>query len=202
MSIAATEKILYEGIWANLPTYGDHSPGAFCATAFNDLVIERHGSAKGLTVLDAGTGSGKGAVALKAFGFTVRLCDITDAGLIDDAKSLPFTEASLYRDLSHVAQGVGHPGRTKFDYTYCCDVMEHIPPQFTMLAIDQMLRVSKYGVFLSVSLVPDSFGVWVGERLHKTVESFVWWRDSLAELGNVLDARDLHNSALFLVGRR
>jgi hypothetical protein len=31
------------------------------------------------------------------------------------------------------------------------------------------------------------------------VQSFIWWRDSLAELGRVADARDLITSATFYV---
>jgi hypothetical protein len=108
---------------------------------------------------------------------------------------------SLWHDLWPIARATGHPNRTRFDYVYCTDVLEHIPPQFTMLVIDQLLRVAHKGLFLNVSLVPDSFGMWVGEPLHQTVEGFVWWRDSLRELGTVVEARDLIQSAVFLVTR-
>ena len=202
MSIGQTERTLYEEMWA-IGGYADHSPGEHLAPMFHDLVIREDPIwVRNRTVLDAGCGSGKGGVALKAMGFDVRLCDITDAGLIDTARSLPFSEASLYGDLSRIARAVGHPGRTRFDYVYCCDVLEHLPPQFTMLAIAQMLRVATRGLFLSISLVPDQFGVWVGEALHKTVQPFTWWRDSLRELGEVLDARDLQTAAVFFVRPR
>jgi hypothetical protein len=62
--------------------------------------------------------------------------------------------------------------------------------------------VSRRGLFLSVSLVPDNFGVWVGKSLHQTVESFQWWKESLGELGVVTDARDLHHAATFYVEHR
>jgi hypothetical protein len=88
------------------------------------------------------------------------------------------------------------------DWVYCCDVLEHVPPQFTMLAIDQMLRVARLGVFLSIALVPDQFGVWVGEALHQTVQPFVWWRDSLREVGEVVDARDLLIHGVYVVRPR
>jgi hypothetical protein len=113
--------------------------------------------------------------------------------LVDDARDFDFHSACLWHDLSHVG---------RFDWVYCTDVLEHIPPQFTMLAIDQMLRVAKEGLFLTVSLVPDSFGVWAGKSLHQTVQPFQWWKDSLKELGTVTEARDLISNAVFVVKPR
>jgi len=192
----ATETEKYNDVWQALPTYGAYSPGELLFPLFLQMV----GDARG-TVLDAGTGSGKGALALAAAGFDVTCCDVTSAGLVPEATALPFHVTSLWHDLWPIAKGVGHPGRTQFDYVYCTDVLEHIPPQFTMLAIDQMLRVAKKGLFLGVSLRADDFGAWVGQPLHQTVQSFTWWRDSLKELGEVVEARDLFSEAVFLVGR-
>jgi SAM-dependent methyltransferase len=192
MTLQQTETDLYAGVWGSLEHYGTVAPGVRYLPAFLDCV----GASRG-HVLDAGTGSGKGALALAAVGFRVTCCDLTDSGLVDDARALPFHVACLWGDL----RGLAPLWRT-FDYVYCTDVLEHIPPQFTMLAISQMLRVAKRGLFLSVSLVPDQFGVWAGRPLHQTVEPFVWWRDSLGELGDVVDARDLHDNACFFVRAR
>ena len=196
MSILETERETYANLWGAVPAYGDHAPGEHYLLLFLSMIARPTG-----TVLDAGTGTGKGAVALQRQGFEVRLCDVTDAGLVPEAKALPFTQACLWHDLYPVTRAFGHPGRNMADYVYCCDVLEHIPPQFTMLAIDQMLRVADRGLFLAVSLVPDSFGVWAGTSLHQTVQPFTWWRDSLRELGTVLEARDLVGNAVFMVAR-
>jgi SAM-dependent methyltransferase len=192
----ATETEKYADVWQALPQYATYSPGAELLPLFLQMVGESRG-----TVLDAGTGSGKGALALSAAGFDVTCCDVTAAGLVPEAQMLPFYVTSLWHDLWPVARGAGHPGRTRFDYVYCTDVLEHIPPQFTMLAIDQMLRVAQKGLFLGISLRADEFGTWVGQPLHQTVQSFTWWRDSLKELGEVVEARDLFSEAVFLVGR-
>lgn len=195
MSIRTAEATLYADIWSSVPSYGDHAPGEHYLPLFLQMVGEARG-----TVLDAGTGTGKGALALRAAGFDdVVCCDLTDAGLVPAARTLPFRQACLWRDLHDVVANVGQWGRASVDYVYCCDVLEHVPPQFTMLAIDQMLRVAKRGLFLAVALVPDSFGVWTGTALHQTVQSFTWWRDSLRELGTVVEARDLCGSAVFFV---
>jgi SAM-dependent methyltransferase len=194
-SLVSSERETYEAIWS-LDAYAKHSPGETYLPVFLDLV----GADRG-TLLDAGCGTGRASVTLQQAGFDVVLADLTDEGLCEVARSLPFHEACLWRDLSLVARGFGHPGRTRLDYAYCCDVLEHIPPQFTMLVIDQLLRVTSRGVFLSVSLVPDHFGVWLGKPLHQTVQPFTWWRDGIASLGELVDARDLLGNATFYVRR-
>jgi len=156
----------------------------------------------GATVLDAGCGAGKGAIALASAGFTVTLCDHTDAGLTPDALAVgPFIQTNLWDDLSPVAYLAGvargtEPG-APFDYAYCCDVLEHIPTPFTMLVVSRLLAVASRGVFLSISLQADNCGALVGEPLHLTVQSFVQWRDQLATLGRLVEARDLMSTGVY-----
>jgi len=153
-----------------------------------------------LTVLDAGCGAGKGALALAAEGYDVALTDQTDVGLLDEARRFPFAEACLWSPQFRSQMPYRFGGA--FDYVYCCDVLEHVPIEFTMLAIANLLSITRRGLFLHISTVPDVFGVRVGERLHKTVESFTWWRDRLRELGSVEDARDLIVSGAYWVEPR
>ena len=194
------EAALYTDTWQSVSHYGDKSPGEWYLPIFLDLI----GTDRG-TVLDAGTGSGKGARALRDAGLTVMGCDLTDAGF-DHTLGIPFRSACLWHDLTPVMHdarvALGWPwNRLKFDWCYCCDVLEHLPEQFTMLAIDQLLRVARRGVFLGISTEPDLNGWWVGEPLHKTVKPFTWWRDGLRELGTVVEARDLLAQGTFLVTR-
>ena len=191
MSLLEQERETYADVWSAVDAYGEHAPGEHYLPIFLQIVGSNRGH-----VLDAGTGSGKGALALEAAGFRVTCCDVTDAGLVSDAKRLPFRSACLWHPLRSIA-----PSNT-FDYVYCTDVLEHIPTQFTMLCIEQMLRVARRGLFLSVSLVPDHFGMYLGKPLHQTVQSFMWWRESWSELGAVTDARDLITSATFYVEPR
>jgi hypothetical protein len=88
------------------------------------------------------------------------------------------------------------------DHVYCCDVLEHLPTQFTMLAVDQILRITKVGAYFSVFFEQDGYGPWVGRYLHLTVQPFVWWRDALREMGDVVEARDCHEFGIFYVRPR
>jgi 2-polyprenyl-3-methyl-5-hydroxy-6-metoxy-1,4-benzoquinol methylase len=190
--IEQDERATYRDIWSSVDAYADHAPGEQWAPLFLALV----GDARG-TLLDAGCGTGKGGLVLAEAGFDVTLADFTSYGLTPDARALPFASICLWHDLRPITLGKGHPGRMSFDYVYCCDVLEHVPPQFTMLVVDQLLRVTRHGLFLSVALTPDHFGAWIGKPLHQTVQAFTWWRDSLSELGTMMEARDCQKTGLY-----
>jgi SAM-dependent methyltransferase len=169
------------------------------------LFMEMSGTTGG-SVLDAGCGSGKGALALAARGFRVVMCDVTDAGVMPAATALPFVRASLWNDLvtaigMEIEQTATYD-TPQVDYVYCCDVLEHVPTEFTMLVLSRLLDVARHGVFLSIALVPDGFGVWVGETLHQTVRDFCWWRDRLRDLGELVECRDLINTGVYFVRAR
>jgi len=183
-----TERQTYRDAWA-IPAYAQHSPGERCVPLFLDMTQTTMRS----SVLDAGCGAGKGALALQAAGFArVTLCDLTREALTTEAQALPFVEVTLWD--AHLVRTVGF-----HDWVYCADVLEHIPTALTMLVVARLLEVARRGVFLSVSLQPDVMGYWVGKPLHQTVQPFVWWRDHLNAIGSVVEGRDLMNSAAFLV---
>ena len=198
--VVRAERELYDAIW-QVPGYADHSPGAERVPLFLDMAQPPAGA----TVLDAGCGSGKGALALRAAGFQVDMMDLTDEGLVPDAQDLPFRSGCLWEQPAPLYRGL-------YDYVYCCDVLEHIPTEYTMLTIARLLEQVRGGVgtfagtgglFLSIALQPDHFGVWVGRPLHLTVRDFSWWRDRLRDLGELVEARDLLSSGVYYVrGRR
>lgn len=190
------ERSLYRDVWQGVREYGKMAPGAQYLPLFQDMSQADRAD----SVLDAGCGSGKGALALRAAGFRdVRLCDLTDAGLVEEARAFPFRSACLWRPLR---PQLGYALGGCVDWVYCCDVMEHIPTPFTMLTVFQLLEVARKGVFLSISLMPDSFGVWVGQPLHQTVQAFAQWRDQLQSIGTVRECRDLLHSGVYLVEPR
>lgn len=185
------ERDTYREMWG-VESYAAWAPGADYVPAFRDM----SGATPGQTILDAGCGTGKGALALQKAGYQVRMCDLTVDGLVDAAKTMPFDPACLWHDLKPQLRYL-HGGVV--DWVYCCDVLEHIPTPFTMLVIANLLRVAAKGVFLSISLRGDDFGAWVGTPLHQTVQSFTDWKTQLQELGTIVECRDLLHTGLYLV---
>lgn len=184
--IEATERATYEEMWGFVP-YSEHSPGEQWAGAFAQM----SGNTMRGSVLDAGCGGGKGAIALHEWGFAVTMADLTDVGLEEGARQFPFHRIPLWGNLKREFGFV--------DWVYCADVLEHIPTEWTMLAVSRMLEVARRGCFFSIAFVPDQFGAVIGTPLHQTVQSFSWWKARLNEIGHVTDARDLLECGLFLV---
>jgi SAM-dependent methyltransferase len=193
LDLVAQERSTYEAMWA-VPDYATASPGEQLVPTFLEMagITKPHKQ----TVLDAGCGSGKGAMQLRAAGFEVMLADLTPSGLLPEVQDLPFFEMALWDPVPVWRRYLF--GR-KFDWVYCCDVLEHVPPTFAMLVVSRLLEASRHGVFLSIALQEDNFGVWAGRPLHLCVQSFVQWRDQLNELGRVKEARDLLTNGLYLV---
>jgi hypothetical protein len=183
LMIRTKERDVYDGMW-QMPEYSENSPGQRVAGIFAAL------AGPGGSVLDAGAGSGKGALALSEAGYAVSMCDLSGEGLVEEVRHLPFSEVCLWDDLRHLGW---------FDWVYCCDVLEHLPECFTMLAVARMLALCRRGVFLSVNFEEDGHGVFAGRPLHQTVRPFQWWREHLSEIAYIVEARDLIGSGTFLI---
>lgn len=212
--IADKERELYEELNASVPAYGDFSPGC----KYLERFLELSGAQAGDWVIDAGCSTGKMGLELATRDFHVSLVDQTESGLAPEVRArlaenpservFEFHEHPLYQPgIARACHAFSTGDSMKdddgaVDWVVCCDVMEHIPPQFTMLVAHHLVQAAVQGVFFSIATVPDAFGTWVGQTLHKTVQPFVVWRDSLAEVGEVAVAVDLLNTGLFLVKRR
>lgn len=182
--IQAKEAAKYSDVW-QIPGYLKNSPGEIHSDMFGDVT----GCKAGDMVIDFGCGAGQGGQAIaEKFGCRVTYFDLERyAGCPD-----PFVQGSLWDPIPVEHEKV-------WDFGYCCDVMEHLPEQFTMLAVHNMMNACRVGVFFSISFLPDNFGKFVGEPLHLTVKPFIWWRDSLSEMGNLVDARDFQGEGVFYV---
>jgi len=181
-SIADEERTKYRRIWS-VPEYANFSPGEAYTERFGEIAKPQPGE----TVLDIGCGSGRGGQKLtQLYGVSVTY---TDHVRLKNGLE-PFIEQTLWHPL---------PARTpKWNYGYCCDVMEHIPTEFVMLTLEN-IRVACRNAFFSISNIQDGFGHDIGETLHMTVMGFEWWRDHMTEIGEIEDARDLMWESLFYV---
>jgi len=187
MNIIETERAKYSELWSDVPDYRKYSPGMENVSRFMDIIKPKHNS----TLIDIGCGTGGAGLEFKNLGLDVRWIDITDAGLHPDILRWRFLERSLWSNWNNEF-------KYGFDYGFCCDVMEHIPTEYTMLVIDRIISSCRTSWF-QIALVPDSFGVMIGQPLHLTVRPFSWWLEHLRGAGKVTDARDLCEQALFVV---
>ena len=185
MRLEHAERDKYARMWA-VSDYARNSPGEQWMPTFLELVGDQRG-----TLLDAGCGTGRAGQLLQAKGFDVTLMDFAPTGL--EVDGLPFVDGVLWRPIPTTDHG--------FDFAYCCDVLEHIPPEMTMLTVSNLLDAARY-VFLTICTEPDQFGVRIGEPLHLTVQPFTWWRDHFREIADVVDARDCLNTSVFYLRSR
>ena len=184
VDILEPERGKYDEIWG-VPEYHDFSPGLENVQRFMD-VIEPH---RGESLIDFGCGTGKAGLEFEARGLDVWWQDLTDSALDENVKRWRFERSAIF-DRDYM----------RWDYGFCCDVLEHIPTEFTMASIARIVRDCRTS-WLQISFEPDNFGSLIGQPLHLTVQPFEWWRDRIALFGNLIDARDLCGVGLFVVKR-
>lgn len=154
-------------MWA-VKDYRSNSPGEQLVGYF----LKNITYATGETLIDLGCGTGRAGQKLAQAGFAVTLLDHCESAL--DAKvmasELPFIEANLWE----------MPELIPYDWFYCCDVMEHIPPERVPEVLHNCAQVAHRG-FFQIAMFDDGFGDRIGEKLHLTVKPESWWQSALKE---------------------
>lgn len=184
MTLADRERAKYEVMWA-VPEYRAHSPGEMMLPMFTKMVGAPQ---PGATLLDIGAGTGRAARRLAETGWNVTMLDHVEGGIEVD---LPLIICSIFEPW---------PTQAQWDVGYCCDVMEHIPPQEVDAALTHILAHCRR-VFFNIHFGPDNFGKVIGHPLHLTVQPFTWWVETLAQRARLIHARDLLGFGAFLVER-
>ena len=184
MTTIEAERDKYSRMWAH-EAYRRSSPGERSATHFRSRIAP----ARGDTVIDLGCGTGRGGAALAAKGFNVTLFDLVPSA-VDEGVSLPFIEGNLW-DL---------PVLPVFDWIFCTDVLEHIPPEHVDAALKGMAKITGKGGFLTIAHFQDGFGNVIGERLHLTVEPPDWWRPRIEKFWHIQEWETTGTSAVVLGG--
>jgi hypothetical protein len=67
------------------------------------------------------------------------------------------------------------------DWVYCCDVLEHIPPEHVDASLDAIARLARRGAFLQIALWPENWGRAIKQDLHLTVQSAEWWLERIRQ---------------------
>jgi hypothetical protein len=177
------EREKYIRMWA-IPGYRRLAPGEDAAAEFLDIVKPDG------RVIDFGSGTGRGALALSKAGVDVWMVDFASNCRDNEVLHLPFVEHDLTEPLA-----------LRAPYGYCTDVMEHIPPGQVETVIRNIME-SAGTVFFQIATVPDNFGAVINQRLHLTVEPHDRWRETFTRLGYVVTFdRDIGQQSQFVVKR-
>lgn len=185
VSVYHNERTKYERVWSEIESYGDNSFGERLVDRFIELCnVKAHSN-----IIDIGCGSGKAAKKLKKLNHNVIGIDCVEIyNLVFE-----FWKVCLWKDWFIVKDH-------ESDYGFCCDVLEHIPTEFTMLVVEKCLTNTKV-CFFHINFEPDIFGQEINDILHLTVKPFTWWRDNLAEMGKLTTAIDMLSSGIFILER-
>lgn len=121
------------------------------------------------SVIDFGCGTGRATAKFKALGYDVLGIDFAP-NCLDEGIDIPFRVANLWQ----------LPSDVRADFGYCCDVMEHIPPD-KVDAVLASIRKATEVAFFNISFREDQFGALIGETLHLSVHQPEWWLEKLKE---------------------
>lgn len=181
----SAERLKYKRMWA-LPDYSCTSPGAGMVDYFLQSVEWERGD----TVLDAGCGTGRAAMKLKANGLNAIGLDFVDARE-PASKELAFMDVCLWE-----AKGI-----PKFDWIFCCDVLEHIPTEHVDAVLDNLARATVKGGLLQIAMFHDGYGKYINDVLHLTVESANWWEKKIKPRWRIKMSAIARNHFVVTLGR-
>lgn len=184
MVTVESERLKYWKAFSWKP-YRKNCPGERLATYFRGHIKWNYGD----TVIDLGCGTGRAGAALAAKQFNVTLFDLLNA--VDPDINLPFIEGNIW-DLSALPV---------FDWIYCADVLEHVPPEQVDNTLTGMARITRKGGLLSISHIIDECGKQIDEQLHLTIKPPSWWREKIEKLWTVTSWEVNHPASMVILGR-
>lgn len=179
-----TEREKYQKAWS-FPGYREVSPGECSVPLFLKIAAPED-----VTIIDFGCGTGRAALKIRdATGCPVIGMDFTDNSRDMEASTLPFVQHDLTEPIP-IKAGIG----------YCSDVMEHIPPQYVQIVIQNIME-SVPLCFFQIATFPDIQGEKViGSPFHLSVHPFDWWKLALEIEGlEILWSKETAAHALFYV---
>ena len=191
--ISDRERDKYTRMWG-VDDYRNLSPGL----AYVELFVDISKCQPGETLIDLGCGEGvAGNELTNKYKLEVEYLDIVkDKDVLFSEVYREVIEKGNFWECALWDNSWILPEKRK--YGYCCDVLEHIPPEYTMLCIKNILDGCEYA-FLNICNIEDGFGPAIGEKLHLTVCEFLWWKERIEEFGEILECRDFIHTSIFYV---
>lgn len=172
------EQSKYSRLWEK-DVYRAVSPGEQWASVF----LQHAKPDPDSRAIDFGCGTGRGALMLALLGgMQVQMLDFAPNCLDSEVAQACKTQNGR---LKFAVQDLTKPIAARAPYGFCCDVMEHIPPEDVRTVLRNILASASH-VFFGISTVPDEYGALIGEPLHLTVQPMAWWVKQLTEAGALI----------------
>jgi 2-polyprenyl-3-methyl-5-hydroxy-6-metoxy-1,4-benzoquinol methylase len=188
--VALSERDKYDAIWQH-DVYKEVSPGMDCVEHFMRIMSPT----KGDTLIDIGCGEGIAGLEFQQRGLRVWWLDITDAALREDVNRKWFLHMPVWsREFNR------RKFPTPIDFGFCCDVLEHVPTEYVMLAVHRIISVCSRA-WLQVAFLPETHGRMIGKTLHMTVRPYSWWLEHIGAVCKIDEARDICGRGVFMVSR-
>ncbi len=170
------EEEKYRKIW-ELDAYRKVSPGQAVQPIFFNYFQEE--IEEGDSIIDYGCGTGLTVPAFLDQGLDVSLVDIAPNCLNEEIHhlihfsrdQLRFFQAPLWNLPSQLPPS---------SWSYCCDVLEHIPGSELDKTLAQISQRTLKGGFFQIFLQQEIFGEKIEEDLHPSLHDADWWTQKLS----------------------
>ena len=162
IDLAETEAAKYRTVWSRAE-YRRISPGEL----EKETAFKWFNPQPGETLNDYGSGPARATAWFRDHGLDVLGVDHAENAAETD---VPVLHRCLW-DMGDVRVS---------DYAYCCDVMEHIPPQHVKAVLASIAARTRKAAYFRIATRPDVMGPrLIGEPLHLTVQDAAWWVDAV-----------------------
>jgi 2-polyprenyl-3-methyl-5-hydroxy-6-metoxy-1,4-benzoquinol methylase len=183
MNITESERTKYNKVW-DRPDYSEVSP----AMRHLDHALEWMKPEQGASITDWGSGSGKASDKLDELGFKVRMVDIASNAYKGKLKVI---EACLW-ELPDSLDAT--------DYGICCDVMEHIPPEYVDGVLKAIAKRTKTACYFQIALFHDTHFTHAGP-LHLSVFQHDIWRNKILAVFSTAEFAMIKNKHLLVLAK-
>lgn len=170
--ISSVERAKYEQTWT-LPAYRKVSPGANVALS----AIEAMDWKPPADIIDIGCGTGRASLIFDDKGFNVFAVDTASNAMGQDTSHIHLHQMCLFTDNLKDMITTDHLPELAI-HGFCCDVMEHIPPEQVGVVL-MNIREACDDAFFGIAHFADAG--WGTGALHLTIASPEWWRMKLSE---------------------
>ena len=170
-----TEQEKYDEMWTH-PEYRNTAPGEMAVDHFISLAKPKFTD----SLTDFGCGTGRAALRLSNY-CHVKMLDFSSYSLDFDVRKQLDPDGRFTFRRCDLTKPIIQDKSEFTKYGFCCDLMEHIPPEDVKQTLINILYAARH-VYFQISCQPDNMGKLIGEQLHLTVQPYEWWLALFTEL--------------------